>query len=174
MVDVKWNKKTYKKFIDYLYTLQDKKYKDFHFKLLKNDSIKLIGIRTNNLKLLAKQISKTNYDEFIKINTHETYEEVVIHGFILSFVKDFDKLLKLLDDFVKYIDNWATNDLVSASLKQFKKNQEKGYNYILKCLNGNDYMIRFGLTLLLNHYLNDDYIDKVLNISNNINNDNYS
>mgnify|MGYP000871331132 FL=1 len=46
-----WNKETYQEFINYLISLEDIKYKNFHFKLLGVEK-NLIGIRTPKLKSL--------------------------------------------------------------------------------------------------------------------------
>ena len=63
--NINWEKE-YNKFIEYLFSLQDIKYKEFHFKLLNNDKINLIGIRTPILKKFSKDISKGNYGKFIE------------------------------------------------------------------------------------------------------------
>lgn len=170
--NIEWNKDSYKEFINYLYSLEDKKYKDFHKKLILDEN--LIGIRTNILKNISKEISKTNYKEFIKLNKHNLYEEKIIHGLILGYLNDFNDVLDELDKFITYNTNWAINDTVCANLKIFKKNQIEGYKFILDYLKIDDpKKIRFALVLLLDHYINDNYIDKILNIVNNIQNDDY-
>lgn len=165
----------YHQFIDYLFTLQDLKYKEFHYKLLKNDDIDLIGIRTPILKEIAKKISKDNYLEFIKLNTHKYYEEIIIHGLLIGYLKlPFNEVLKLIDEFLPFIDNWAVNDLTVSNLKIFKKNKQEGFKYINKLLNSNNpWYIRFGLVLLLTYYIDDDYIDLILDIVKNIKNEKY-
>ena len=77
----------YQEFLDYLFTLSDETYRLFHLKLLKNNDIKNIGIRTPILKKIAKEISKGNYLSFINSIKHELYEEDVIYGYILENIK---------------------------------------------------------------------------------------
>ena len=166
---INWNK-DYNLFIDYLFTLQDIKYRDFHYKLLNNDKINLIGIKTPILRDISKKISKHNYLDFINNNKHKYYEEIIIHGLVIGYSND----IQLLDDYLKYIDNWAINDIVASNLKWFKKNQELGFKKIKKyILNNNPWIIRFGYVLLLNYYVNDDYIDEVINIIKSTTNDDY-
>ena len=163
-----WN--NYKEFINYLFSLQDKKYRDFHFKLLKNDNIKLIGIKTPILKKIALSISKGNYLDFIKNNKHEYYEETLIHGLIISNTNNID----LLNDYLKYIDNWAVNDIVASSMKYFKKNQENGFILIKDYISSkNNWIVRFGYVLLLNYYINDLYIDEIIKLIKKCNNSDY-
>ncbi len=162
--------KNYEEFINYLFSLQDKKYRDFHFKLLKNNNIKLIGIKTPILKKIALSISKGNYLDFIKNNKHEYYEETLIHGLIISNTNNID----LLNDYLKYIDNWAVNDIVASSMKYFKKNQENGFILIKDYISSkNNWVVRFGYVLLLNYYINDLYIDEIIELIKKCNNNDY-
>lgn len=173
MIPEIFTKETYQKFIEYLYTLRDSKYKEFHSKLIMDNN--LIGIRTPELKKIASIIAKQDYKNFIKYNAKNTYEEKVIYGLVLGYLKiNFKERLELLKDFIPLIDNWAVNDIVCANLKSFKKEQQEGFEFILTCIeNNNSWSIRFGIVLLLDFYINDNYIDKILEICNNIQNDEY-
>ena len=163
---MKFNKQNYNKFIKGLYSNQDLKYQEFHKKLL-NSHIELIGIRTPSLRKTAKEIAQNDYQGYIKYCTHNTYEENTIHGLILGYLKiDTKELLKLIDEFLPYNNNWATNDITTSNLKVFKK---LPIDYVYKYINSNNpWEIRFGLTLLLSHYINDENIDEILEIADNI------
>ncbi len=167
-------KNNYNEFIKYLKSLSDTKYREFHLRLTMDNS--LIGICTPKLKEIAKELIKTNnYQNFIKFSKYETYEEKIIYGLIIGYLKcDFKAQLELLNNFIPLIDNWAINDIVCANLKNFKKNQEEGYKYIELCIkSSNPWQIRFGLVLLLDFYINDNYIDKILEVCNSINSNEY-
>lgn len=173
MIPKKFNKSNYKLFLKYLYTLEDLEYKKFHSKLILDNN--LIGIRTPDLKRIALIISKNDYRGFIKYNTKNTYEEKVLYGLVLGYIQiDFNERLNLLNNFIQYIDNWAINDIVCANLKSFKTNQNVGCQFILSCIDSNNsWQIRFGIVLLLDFYINDNYIDQILEICNNIKNKDY-
>ena len=112
---------TYKEFLDELYSLQDLKYKEFHGKLIMSD--KLIGVRTPELKRIAKIIARSNYEEFFKENKHQLYEENMVHGLALGYLKlDFNELKPYVDSFISFIDNWAVCDATVSNLKVYKKN----------------------------------------------------
>ncbi|MBO5183003.1 MAG: DNA alkylation repair protein [Bacilli bacterium] len=153
---------------DILYDNQDIKYRDFHYNLLNNKDIKMIGVRTPILKKISKKLAKNDYELFIKNNKHETYEEITLEGLLIGYLKlDFNIIIKYLDNFIPYINNWATCDLTCSNLKIFKQEQIKGFNYIKKCLkNKNPWKQRVGIVLLNSHYINDDYIDEILSIIN--------
>ena len=164
MFEYNWNKENYQKFLDYLDANKDLKYREFHYRLLKDNSINFIGIRTPILKDIAKQVSKTNYIEFIKLNTLKTYEEKTIYGLLLGYLKiDFNILLNFINNYLVNIDNWATCDLTCANLKIFKKNKEIGFNYLKNKVNSNNIWIqRFVIVMFLDYFLCDEYIDDVL------------
>ena len=162
---VEWNTKTYPKFAEYLYTLQDLKYRDFHSKLIQ-DQVFLIGVRTPILKEIAKKISKNQPQKFLSVVEHNTYEETIIHGLVIGYMKiSFEECISLLKDFLPFNTNWAINDITCANLKIWKKHLDEGFEIICAYLHDENLWIqRFGLVLLLDFYVNDDYIDPILKI----------
>lgn len=169
-----WTQKDYQDFLAYLHEQVDPVYREFHSRLVPEHQ-NILGIRIPVLKKIAKEISKGNYKEFIKENHHNYYEETMIHGLILGDIKcPFSELFVLLEDFLPYNDNWAINDTVCANLKSLKKDQDKTFDYIVHYLSKDDpWRIRFGLILLLDHYLNDTYIDTILELCHRIHSEEY-
>ena len=165
-----WNKKIYKEFIKYLFTFKDEKYKEMQKRIIKNNNIKIIGIRIPILKKIAKEISKNNYIDFIKYNTHTYLEENILHGLLLGNIKEKKELLNQIDIFIPYIDNWETCDTVCANLKQFKKMDIKLINIYI---NNNPWSQRFGLVLLLDHYIKKENLNFIYNTCKNIKTDEY-
>ena len=146
-----------------LLSMQDIKYRDFNAKLIPNiDAGRIIGVRMPDIRALAKEIKDEEYiDSFLDELPHKYQEENILHGIILSYYKDIDLLLKKLDIFLTYADNWAVTDIISP--KVFKKYPDKVYKYILKWINSNEeYKIRFGIVSLLQFYLEDNYNKKIL------------
>lgn len=158
------NENNYTEFINYLYKYQDLKYREFHKKIILDNN--LIGVRTPILKKIAKDISKGDYMSFIKANNHKFYEEKILHGLLLGYIKeDFDTVLNLLNSFLPYVDNWAICDLTISNLKIFNKNKERGYIEIKKYLkNKNPFINRFGYVLLLTYYIEDKYMDDIFKL----------
>ena len=155
-----------------LFKYQDLKYKLFNDKII-NTNYETIGIRMPILKKLAKEIAKSDYHEYFN-KEHKYYEEYMIYGLIIGYLKlPFIEILNLLDSYIPYIDNWACVDTTVSNLKCFKDNLNDGYKYILKLIKGDTYSIRFGLVLLLNYYIKDEYIDHILNLILNIKNNEY-
>ena len=142
---------------DELFKLQDIKYRDFQAKLIptvKSDTV--IGVRTPQLRDLAKKIVKEDYASFINELPHKYFDENQLHAFILSELKDYDKCINYINKFLPYVDNWATCDQMSP--KVFKKHKKELLNHIKVWIKSKDtYTIRFGIGMLMQHYLDDDF-----------------
>ena len=150
-------------FIDYLFTKQDKKYRDFHSSLILSD--KLIGIRVPILRMIGKEISKYDFSNMFNFNNFY-FEERMILGLAIGYAGySFEKTILFLNKFLKYIDNWSICDSVSSNLKILKKEQEEGMEYIKCNINSNDeFTERLCYVLLLNHFINDNYIDDIMDL----------
>lgn len=174
MKNIKWNKATYQEFIEYLYSLQDLKYRDFQASLGIEKNY-MIGIKTPILKNIAKEIAKGDYNTFISLNTHQTYEEIAIHGFIICYIKeDFDTIKDKLQEYIEYIDNWALCDLICCNLHIWSSNTKNGLKFIRKALKSkNTWIKRVAIVLLLNYYINDEYINMILDIFKDYNTEEY-
>ena len=159
--------KDYKKFIEYLFSLKDDEYRKFNQKIIKTDNI--IGIRLHILKNIAKNIAKVDYMSFIKNNQHQYYEEIMLHGLVITYLKvSFEESVILFDDYIKFIDSWATCDSVVMNYKIVSKNLDFYLIKIKEYLsNKKTFIKRVGIVLLF-YYLNDKYIDSVLEISDSI------
>ena len=169
-----WNEESYAIFVSDLKSLADEKYKKFQSNLVPNiDNI--LGIRVPMLRSIGKDISKGDWKDFFKVCQDNYYEEIMIQGFVLNNVNtDLDEIIKYMDRFVVKINNWAACDTFCSGMKIVKKNKEYFFPYINTLLSSNEeYSIRTGLVLLLAHYINDEYLDKIFAISNAIKHENY-
>ena len=152
-----------------LFELQDLKYRDFHAKLIPTmEKEKIIGVRTPALRGFAKKFGKTEESKlFIKKLPHQYYEENNLHGLLIEQIKDYDECLVELKRFLPYIDNWATCDLLA--LRLVKKHLDVFIKEIYKFMESeHTYIIRFGISMLMKYYLEDEfnieYPDKVADI----------
>ena len=101
----------YEDFLNEISAFADENFKKFHFKLLKNQNIKLIGVKTPILKKLAKKYA-SSFDEIL-LFPDEYYEVTFIKLTILSGF-EYEKFIKYIDFAVNLIDNWATCDSFKA------------------------------------------------------------
>lgn len=153
-----------------LFALQDGEYRDFHAKLIPTvNPDNIIGVRTPELRKYARKLSKTPLaEEFLTILPHKYYDENNLHGFLIEAVKDYDRVIQLLDKFLPYVDNWATCDLISPKIlsRDTGKLLEKIREWMAS---GHTYTVRFGMEMLMRYYLETDtfqpeYLDMVAGI----------
>ena len=160
-----------------LLLMQDKTYKDFHSKLMPTinpDSI--IGIRVPVLRDYAKKLFKENSIEslnpFLKNLSHEYYEENNIHAFIIEKINNFDECIFYLENFLPFIDNWATCDMLNPKI--FKNNCEKLLEKIYQWINSDSvYTVRFAIGMLMRYFLDEKFETKYLDLVSSINSEEY-
>ena len=170
--NIKWNKDTYNNFINYLRSLKNDEYKKFHCKLT-DTKLDIIGIRVPIMKKIAKEILKANIEDYFKLVKNIYYEEVFIYGIVLA--NSNEKLLdKYLLDFIKRMDNWAICDSFCSSLKIINKKLGKYWIYFTSLIDiEKEFQTRVSIVVMMNYYLTDQYIDRVLQIVTNIKTDKY-
>ena len=157
-----------------LFELQDLKYRDFHSKLMPTVcKDKIIGVRTPILRKYAKELNISELKaEFLKALPHIYYEEDNLHAFLIEQINDFDECILALDNFLLFVDNWATCDMMTP--KVLDKNLEKLYEKIKEWLKSNHtYTIRFGIVTLMKFFMNERLDKKHLNLLLNIKTDEY-
>ena len=75
---------------------------------------------------------------------------------MIALEKDFERCLAEVERFLPYIDNWATCDQLSP--KVFAKHREELLSRIDVWLESDHvYTIRFGIGMLMQHFLNEDF-----------------
>jgi len=139
-----------------LFALQDIPYRDFQRKLLPTlPPEKIIGVRTPQLRTLAKQYGN-DADSFFNDLPHEYFEENNLHVFLLENMRDFGACLAHVKRFLPYVDNWASCDQLRP--KCFGKNKHKLLPEIEAWIaSGECYSVRFGIEMLMLHFLEKDF-----------------
>ena len=157
-----------------LFSLQDKEYMKFLSKLTPNVSEDtIIGVRIPEIRKLAKKLVKNNeYEDFLKELPHKYYDENLLHGAIISESKDFEKCIKLLDNFLPFVDNWAVCDTISPKI--FKKHKKELIEKIKEWSQSDKtYTCRFGVEMLMTHFLDEDFKKEYLEMVANIHSEEY-
>lgn len=148
-----------------LFALRDAEYARFQRKLVPNISPeKVIGVRVPEVRKLAKSlIRETEAVEFLTSLPHEYYDEDMLHGLLISEEKDYDLCIALVDAFLPYVDNWAVCDIMSP--KVFRKHKPELMEKIRTwSASAHTYTCRFGLEMLMTHFLDADFQPEYLEI----------
>lgn len=164
-----------------LFAKQDLKYQKFHSGLVPTiDSKSIIGVRTPDLRAIAKQFANhPKVETFLKSLPHKYYDENQLHAFILSGIKDYDECVAQVNRFLPFVDNWATCDQLRPKVFAQRANRGRFLKDIECWLDGgsesamreNDfvvsetseiYMVRFGIEMLMTYFLDESFNPKFL------------
>lgn len=160
-----------------LFELQDMGYRDFHSRLMPTiDKTAIIGVRTPELRRLAgklyKEMTEAERSCFMKELPHKYYEENNLHGFFIEKEKDYDTCIKLLDEFLPFVDNWATCDLMNP--KVFAKSHDRLIEDIKRWISSeHTYEVRFAIGMLMGHFLDEDFCTDYLTLATSVVTDEY-
>lgn len=152
--------------------IAEEDYKKFNENLLPGTE-HVLGVRMPKLRALAKEVAKEDFRTYLD-EAHEKisadkgsyHEEIMLEGLVIAYAKmELEERFFYLDRFVPKIHNWAVCDCCSNTYKFMEKYQEESFAYIDKYLHSQrEYELRFGIVSLLDHFMNDTYIDQVLAI----------
>ncbi len=159
--------------LDKLFELADKPYGDFTARLMPTVSRdKVIGVRTPELRQMATWVIKNGLSgEFLRELPHEYYEENNLHAFIIEKIKDYDKCINEVNAFLPQVDNWATCDQMSP--KCFKGKKELINNIMEWISSEHVYTVRFGIGMIMRHFLDENFDPRYLEIVSAIKSDEY-
>lgn len=148
-----------------LFELQDQEYADFQYKLTPGIPRELfIGVRIPEIRKFAKKyIKEADSREFLKILPHQYYDENMLHGVLISEMKNFQECVDAVDLFLPYVDNWAVCDIMSP--KVFRKHKDELLVKIQEWIvSDKTYTCRFGMEMLMSHYLDQDFRPEYLEL----------
>ena len=152
--------------------IAEEDYKKFNENLLPGTE-HVLGVRMPKLRTLAKEVAKEDFRTYLdeaheKISADQSsyHEEIMLERLVIAYAKmELEERFFYLDRFVPKIHNWAVCDCCSNTYKFMEKYQEESFAYIDKYLHSQrEYELRFGIVSLLDHFMNDTYIDQVLAI----------
>ena len=148
-----------------LFQLQDKGYRDFQSKLIPTIPAEtIIGVSIDTILKLGKEYGKDPESvEFLKQLPHTYYDENILHALLVAEIKDYEVCVKEVERFLPYVDNWAVCDIFSP--KVFRKNKDKLIDKIREwTASDHPYTCRFGMEMLMTHFLDEDFRVEYLEI----------
>ena len=155
-----------------LKSLADERYQKFASSLLPNIS-NVLGVRIPILRKKAKEITK-NEKDFVWPDKLLFMEEIVLKGMIIGLqTKDMNNW-KEVEKFVELIDNWSVCASFCCGLKFVKQNKSAVWEKIqIYLASDKEYYQRFALVILINFFVEEDYITKILDKTRLVDSDKY-
>ena len=155
--------------VEEFFELRDLNYKNFSSKLTKT-KYEIIGVRIPTIKNIAKRLKDTSINFYNSIY----FEEIMLEGLLIGYLKDIDIVIEKLKRFIPKIDDWSVCDSCCANLKITKKNKNKIWDFINKYSNSNnEFEVRFMVVMMMDYYLEKEYINDIFNVLDNIRCDGY-
>ena len=151
--------------IDYrpmLEAASERKYADFSGSLMPGKE-KVLGVRIPELRRIAKLIVKDDWRSFLQ-ESPVSFEEEVLKGLVIATAKmDVEERISLTEDFLHYIDNWATCDIFCSSWRYSKKEAERAWEYFSGLIDTDEeFKMRVSVVMRMSHFIDDDHVDILL------------
>lgn len=154
--------------------LAEDDYQRFQCRLLPNiDNI--LGVRLPALRKIAKEISKGDWRGYMATAPSDYFEEILLQGLVLGYVKtDIEEILHYVADFIPKINNWSVCDSFCTGLKFTKEHRSRVWDFLQIYLTSTEeYKLRFGIVMLLDFYIEDEYIEQVLKLLDHVKHEGY-
>ena len=147
---------------DTIYNGADEKTRAFSTKLIPTKKA-IIGLKTPFVESVAKDIA-----EIIRHHRDDSF----VHPHI--WLESAETKRADVRNIVAAIDNWANCDMFVARCKFIGKDREKWFDYLTEYLESDkEYDLRFAIVAMMTYYLTDEYIDRVLALSEEVISDKY-
>ena len=156
-------------------------YKTFNCKLIPGiNKERVLGVRVPAVRKLAKEIARGRWEEYLTEledcekdaggigGTELFYEEIMLQGMVIAAAAmECEKRLAYIARFVPRIDNWAVCDTFCGDLKfaDQDENRQIVWEFLQRYLKDDrEYFLRFGVVMVMDHYIDESHIDSILKI----------
>lgn len=145
-----------------LEAMADRQYQEFSSGLIPGCK-KMFGCRIPSLRLLAKEIAKTDFRRFLKEVRDDWFEETMLQGFVIGYAKmDIEERIQYAKNFIPKIRDWSVNDGFCATFKDAEKNRELVWEFLAPYAESDkEFEIRVAAVMYMDYFLTEEYIDRV-------------
>lgn len=157
----------YDLFVERLFAARsDEEYLQMNKRITRTNQ-KMIGVRTPDMRKIAKEIVRDNaVGGLFRFGSDEYFEETTVRGLALGGLKDAEQITSLLPRFIPSVDNWATCDVTCGALKAFDKNADAYFDCFASLTKSKaEFSARFGFIMLMCHYLDEKHVDEILRLA---------
>lgn len=156
---------------DRLLALSDPNYRAFSAGLLPNvPKERILGVRLPMLRAIAKELARGDWREYLRTASDASFEEVLLQGMTIGRAAGApSEILPYVAAFVPKIDNWSVCDSFCASLTIARRHPAPVWTFLEPYFRDcRPYFRRFGVVMLLDHYVTETYFEQVLDILDNV------
>lgn len=164
-----WLEPDFKEYENYLLSLKGSEKECEFEKRIINTKLECLGIKSNVIKQIIKEIYKGNFESFVEGFKMNNYNQTIILGSLICKIKDFNKFKMLLTKYAENVDNWASCDCLKFDIKNDFENY---FSLAFELLSSKkEFVRRIGVKILFN-YIQTSYYSSVLQYLSNLSNEN--
>lgn len=139
---------------------------------------RVLGCRMPDLRLLAKAIARTDWQDYLRSSGTQYMEERTLFGLVLGYIipNDFKTYLQLVDDFTTRINSWSVCDAFTfaGGLNYVDEHRRELWDYICgKARSDEEYTIRFGVVMSMRYFTDKEHLAAQLRLYESIHHEGY-
>lgn len=148
---------------DFLTAHADARYAAFSASL-SSGARRMTGVRLPVLRALAREIAKGDWRAYLEEAADDTFEEVMLQGFVTGMARmPFAEQTGRMAAYARKINDWALCDSPCASFRFVRERREEAWTFLIPYIySADEFSQRFGMVMLLSHFVTDDFADRVL------------
>ncbi|WP_217595359.1 DNA alkylation repair protein [Cohnella sp. GbtcB17] len=157
-----------------LEALAEPGYQKFASSLIPNiDNV--MGVRLPALRRIAIGAARGDWRTWLDRAGGEAFEEIMLQAMVIGYADmALEERLRYVADFVPKIDNWSVCDRFCLGLKFARDNQAAVWAFIQPYLkSAREYDIRFGVVMLLEHFIDETYAQEMLKLLDEVSHEGY-
>lgn len=145
--------------------LSQKNFQKFTSKLIPGTD-NILGVRLPELRKLAKQLAKGDWRSYLKEARDDSYEEVMLQGFVIGYAKaNIEELLFYAKEFIPKISDWSINDGFCSTFKIARTNQSQVWEFLMQYKQSErEFEQRVVAVMLMDYFLTEEYIERVFKV----------
>ncbi len=148
-----------------LLSLAEPDYAVFSGKLIPQEE-HLLGVRLPKLRLMAKELCKTDWRHALSYGDDLFFEETMLRGMVIAgAVMPVEERLRNIAEFLPRIRNWSLCDSFCASFRDVGKNRQIYLDFLTPLLaDEREFAVRFAEVMLLDHFVEPEFVPALLEL----------
>ncbi len=141
----------------------EREYREFSAGLIPQGQ-EMLGVRIPVIRGLAKQIAKEDWREYLHTAENDFFEETMLQGLVIGYAKaDIEEILSFAAEFIPKINDWSVNDSFCTTFKIAQRHRERVWDFLMGYRDvQKEFPQRVVAVMLMDHFLTEEYIDRVL------------
>ncbi|MBQ7345991.1 MAG: DNA alkylation repair protein [Oscillospiraceae bacterium] len=143
--------------------LADPTVEAYQNKIISDTCYPMRNIRMPALRKLAKDVARGDWRRTLEQARWQSFEEVLVIGLAVAYAKEpLAQKLEALRMVLPHLDSWGMTDSIAPTLKLVPQEGKIGWELAMECLESDrPYTVRFGVVMLLFHFLDSEHIPQV-------------